>query len=368
MTQQPHAMAAPGAEDCGTTVDLRSDTVTRPTPQMYDRIASAPLGDDGLDGDPTALELESEAARLLGKEAALYVPSATMANLLAILAQAGRQEVVLAEAASHIYVTERGAAALTGSFYQPVDGVDGAMDLGLLAQALAPGRNKLRTGLVCLESSHNNAGGAVLPLSHMQAVFGAAKAAGASVHLDGARLMNAAVALGVPASGITAFADTVSLCLSKGLSAPMGAVLAGPAVTIQRARWHRKLLGGSQRQVGIAAAAGLVAITTMVGRLADDHANARRLAHGIGQLQGLSANLPQTNIVQVDVAASGHDAAWWEAELRKLGVLVRTWGRNRLRCVTHRHTGEPEIDTALKAFGIVAAQGGGVPPDECKTG
>ncbi len=237
-------------------VDLRSDTVTLPTEQMYDRIASAPLGDDGLDGDPTALELEAEAARLLGKEAALYVPSATMANLLAILAQAGRQEVVLAEAASHIYVTERGAAALTGSFYQGIAGVDGAMDLGLLAQALGPGRNKLRTGLVCLETSHNNAGGAVLPLTHMQAVFAVARDAGAAVHLDGARLMNAAVALGVPAAEITAFADTVSLCLSKGLSAPMGAVLAGPADTIQRARWHRKLLGGSQRQVGIAAAAG----------------------------------------------------------------------------------------------------------------
>lgn len=336
------------------TVDLRSDTVTQPTPQMYERIASAPLGDDGLDGDPTALELEAEAARLLGKEAALYAPSATMANLLAILAQAGRQEVVLAEAASHIYVTERGAATLTGSFYQPIAGVDGAMDLGLLTQALEPGRNKLRTGLVCLETSHNNAGGAVLPLGHMQAVFEASKATGAAVHLDGARLMNAAVALGVPASGITAFADTVSLCLSKGLSAPMGAVLAGPADTIGRARWHRKLLGGSQRQVGIAAAAGLVAITTMVGRLADDHATARRLAVGIGQLQGLSANEPQTNIVQVDVSATRLDAAQWEAGLRKLGILVRTWGKNRLRCVTHRHIGEREIDQALEAFKAVA--------------
>lgn len=360
MTQQTSAMATPEAEDRGT-VDLRSDTVTRPTPQMYDRIASASLGDDGLDGDPTALELEAEAARLLGKEAAMYAPSATMANLLAILAQAGRQEVVLAEAASHIYVTERGAGALTGAFYQPIAGVDGAMDLGLLAQALEPGRNKLRTGLVCLETSHNNAGGAVLPLAHMQVVFEAAKGAGATVHLDGARMMNAAVALGVPAAEITAFADTVSLCLSKGLSAPMGAVLAGPASTIQRARWHRKLLGGSQRQVGIAAAAGLVAITTMVGRLADDHACARRLAHGIGRLPGLSVNEPQTNIVQVDVSATGFDAARWEAELRKLGVLVRTWGRNRLRCVTHRHTGEREIDVALDAFRAVAGQGDGTP-------
>lgn len=341
-------------------VDLRSDTVTRPTPAMYERIASAPLGDDGLDGDPTARALEATAASLLGKEAGLYVPSATMANLLAILAQAGRQELVLAEAASHIYVTERGAGALTGSFYEGIAGVDGAMDLDRLADALAPGRYKLRTGVVCLESSHNNAGGAVLPLAHMRAVFEASKRVGASVHLDGARLMNAAVALGVPAADITAFTDTVSLCLSKGLSAPMGAVLAGSAGTIERARSLRKMLGGSQRQVGVVAAAGLVAVTSMVERLADDHAAARRLAQGIRHVRGLAANAPQTNIVQVDVSATGLDAAQWELALRRLGVLVRPWGRQRLRCVTHRHVGEREVDLALEAFAGVA------PKDDAK--
>lgn len=337
------------------TVDLRSDTVTRPTRAMYERMACAPLGDDGLDGDPTAQALESATAALLGKEAALYVPSATMANLLAILAQAGRQELVLAEAASHIYVTERGAATLTGTFYEGIAGVDGAMDLDLLAAALAPGGNRLRAGVVCMESSHNNAGGAVLPLAHMRAVFEAARRAGASVHLDGARLMNAAVALGVPAAEIAAFADTVSLCLSKGLSAPMGAVLAGSAGTMQRARSLRKMLGGSQRQVGIAAAAGLVAVTTMVERLAHDHAAARRLAQGIRGIRGLSANEPQTNIVQVDVSATGLGAAQWESALRPMGVLVRPWGAQRLRCVTHRHTGEREIDLALEAFAAAAA-------------
>jgi len=335
-------------------VDLRSDTVTRPTPQMYESIASAPLGDDGIDGDPTAVTLESATAALLGKEAGLYVPSATMANLLAILAQAQRQELVLAEAASHIYMAERGAAALTGTFYQGIAGIDGAMDLDALHEALAPGRGKLRTGLVCVETSHNNAGGAVLPLAHMQAVFDASKAAGAGVHLDGARLMNAAVALGVPAARIAAHADTVSLCLSKGLSAPMGAVLAGSADTMRRARWLRKLLGGGQRQVGIAAAAGLVAVTSMVERLADDHAAARRLAQAIGHIQGLAANTPQTNIVQVDVTRSGLDAAQWEARLKPLGVLVRTWGKQRLRCVTHRHIGAREIDVAVAAFRSVA--------------
>ncbi len=346
------ATTLPGhGEPC---IDLRSDTVTLPTPQMYERMASAPLGDDGLDRDPTARALEETAAGLLGKAAALYVPSATMANLLAILAHAGRQEVVLAEAASHIYVTERGAAALTGAFYQGIEGVDGAMDLGRLEEALAPGRHKLRTAVVCLETSHNNAGGTVLPPSHMQAVLEAAHRVGAAVHLDGARLMNAAVALGRPAAQIAALVDTVALCLSKGLSAPMGAVLAGPAATIDRARSLRKMLGGCQRQVGIAAAAGLVGLTTMVERLADDHASARRLAAGLAGIPGLAAKAPQTNIVQVEVGASGLDAAQWESTLAAFGVLVRPWGRKRLRCVTHRHLGEREIDLALAAFRSVA--------------
>ena len=341
-------------------VDLRSDTVTQPTQQMYDRIAAAPLGDDGLDGDPTAMELETLAAKLLGKTHALYVPSATMANLLAILAQAQRQELVLAEAASHIYMAERGAAALTGTFYQALPGVRGAMDLDMLEDALRPGPAKLRVGLVCLETSHNNAGGAVPPLAHMRAAFAMARAAGAGVHLDGARLMNAAVALGVPAADIAASADTVSLCLSKGLSAPMGAVLAGPADVIRRCRQLRKMLGGNQRQVGIAAAAGIVAITTMVDRLAEDHGNARRLAQGIAAMDGLATNDPQTNIVQVDVGASGRDAVAWVKALRERGVLVRPWGRTLLRCVTHRHVGAADVGTCLAAFRAVM--------DECLAG
>ncbi|MCZ2495247.1 low specificity L-threonine aldolase [Xylophilus sp. Kf1] len=337
-------------------LDLRSDTVTRPTAPMYQRIASAPLGDDGLDGDPTAVELETLAAGLLGKAQALYVPSATMANLLAILAQAQRQETVLAEAASHIYMAERGAAALTGAFYQPVPGTLGAMDLDLLEDALQPSPARLRVGLVCMETSHNNAGGAVPPLAHLQAAHAMSRRVGAAVHLDGARLMNAAVALGVPPAQIAACTDTVSVCLSKGLSAPMGAVLAGPGDTIRRCRQLRKMLGGNQRQVGIAAAAGIVALTTMVDRLADDHATAGRLAQGVGAIAGLATNAPQTNIVQVDVGASGGDAVAWEKALRGLGVLVRPWGRNRLRCVTHRHVGTADVDTAVQAFGAVAAR------------
>ena len=334
-------------------LDFRSDTVTRPTSQMYESIVTANLGDDGLDGDPTVLELEAVAAETLGKQEALYVPSATMANLLAILAHAQRQELVFAEASSHIYTAERGAAALTGTFYQPIPGKLGVMDLDALHDGLQPSAAKLRVGLVCLETSHNNSGGAVPPLAHMQAAFEMSRDAGAKVHLDGARMMNAAVALGVPPASVAAYADTISVCLSKGLSAPMGAMLAGSNETIRRCRQLRKMLGGNQRQVGIAAAAGLIAITTMVERLSDDHASARRLANGVMLIEGLRANSPQTNIVQVDVSHSGADAQAWVGSLKAQGVQVRAWGKYLLRCVTHRHIGAADVDTALSAFQTV---------------
>jgi threonine aldolase len=334
----------------GAPIDLRSDTVTRPTPQMYEAIADAPLGDDGLDGDPTAVALEDYAAGLLGKEAGVYFPSATMANLAAIMAQAGRQEVVLAHDASHIHEAESGGAALSGVVCQGIAGEDGAMDCNALADALASNRSKLRAALVCLETSHNSAGGAVLPLAHMAEVAALADRAGAFVHVDGARLFNASIALGVPPSGIARHADTVTICLSKGLSAPMGAVLAGPRQTCVRARALRRALGGNQRQVGIAAAAGLVALRTMVERLADDHRRAGLLADGVASAGLLLANRPQTNIVQIDTTATGRTAAQWADALRAAGVLVRPWGRHLLRCVTHRHISDDDIGEAVAAF------------------
>ncbi|WPB58253.1 GntG family PLP-dependent aldolase [Xylophilus sp. GOD-11R] len=337
-------------------IDLRSDTVTLPTEAMYDRIRSAPLGDDGLDGDPTAVELERFTAELLGKPAGLYAPSATMANLLAILAQVPRQDAILLGAASHIYTAERGAATFTGAFYQPIPDPDGALDLAALKATLASTKGNLKPALVCVETSHNNEGGAVASLAHMQAVHQAAQGAGVRVHLDGARLFNAALALGRPAAELCAQADTVSVCLSKGLSAPMGAVLVGPQATIGRARLLRKLIGASQRQVGIAAAAGLEALQSMIDRLADDHATARTLAQGITPVTGLRIRQPQTNIVQVDVAATGMNAREWEAVLRERGVLVRPWGPHLLRCVTHRHIAGDAIRAAIEAFAAVAAR------------
>jgi threonine aldolase len=338
-------------------VDLRSDTVTRPTPEMYERMRVAPIGDDGLDGDPSVRELEAAVAAVLGKEAGLFVPSCTMANLLAILAQSERSQQLVLESNSHIYTSESGSATFTGLFYLGVAGVAGAMDLNGLEQALQTGGHKLRTALVAMETSHNNAAGAVLPLQHMASVHSMASARGVGVHLDGARLFNAATALGVAPAEIARYADTVSLCLSKGLSAPVGAVLTGPRQVIDRARGLRRMLGGSQRQAGIMAAAGLVAIETMGSRLLQDHARARRLSEGLNAVHPqLSATEPQTNIVQVDVASTGSDSAAWLAALETAGVLARPRGKTRMRLVTHRHIEDADIERAIAGFASVAAK------------
>jgi threonine aldolase len=332
-------------------VDLRSDTVTRPTEAMYARMRSAPLGDDGLDADPTARALEETAAAMLGKAAGLFVPSCTMGNLLAILAQVQRSEQVLLEAQAHMLNTERGAATLTGAFLLGIPGTEGAMDLDRLEAALHPSASPLRTAMIALETSHNAAGGTVPAPAHMASVADLARSRGIPVHLDGARLFNAAAHLGVPPADLAGHVDTVSLCLSKGLSAPMGAVLAGDAPVIAAARRLRKMIGGTQRQVGIVAAAGLEAITAMGARLSEDHDRARQLAEGLNALRPrLSANVPQTNIVQVDLAQTGRDSARWVADLEAAGIRTRPLGPARLRLVTHRHITAADIAHALAVF------------------
>lgn len=331
-------------------IDLRSDTVTCPTDEMYTAIVHAVLGDDGLDGDPTARELECVTAELLGKEAGVYLPSATMANLTAIMAQSNRQEIVLAHEDSHIFSAERGGAAITGAFYHGISGEAGAMDLMLLNAALLSNRSKLRTAIVCLESSHNSAGGTVLPLSYMKEVSDMTHRENALVHLDGARLFNAAASIGVPAVEIADYCDTVSVCLSKGLSAPMGAVLVGTKTTISKARELRRALGGNQRQVGIAAAAGLVAIQSMTERLKEDNATAALLSKELSGITPLKINVPQTNIVLIDISETGLNAIEWETLLRNKGVLARPWGNFSLRCVTHRHISPEDILKVVAVF------------------
>jgi len=332
-------------------VDLRSDTVTLPTLSMYGRMQTAVLGDDGLDGDPTVRALEALVARTLGKESALYVPTATMGNLLAVLSQAERRSQVVLEESAHMFVSERGGAVFGGVTYTGIPGVAGAMELESLALALKPSR-ELRTDLVCMETTHGNAGGAVLPLDHMRAVWKASSGAGVRVHLDGARLFNAAVALNVDPAAIACYADTVTLCLSKGLSAPAGAVLAGPSATMASARRLRKMLGGTQRQIGVVAAAGLDALETMTGRLAQDHASASRLSEALrAVLPGaVSVGTPPTNIVFVDLPEAAPDSLAWAEALKERGVLVRPWGPHRIRLVTHRHIDAASVDAAASGF------------------
>lgn len=341
-----------------TPIDLRSDTVTKPTERMLDRMRHAELGDDSRDGDPTVRALEAMAAKRTGKEAGLFVPSGTMGNLVAMLAHTGRGGEIVLEENAHILRSEMGGvAAVAGLCVRTIPGQRGAMDLERLAEAIHPHltHRQLATALICLETTHNAAGGTVLPLKHMQAVHEMARRQSVPVHTDGARLFNAAVALGVDAARIAAHTDTICFCISKGLSAPVGSILCGPAPFIERARAFRRMVGGNMRQAGVLAAAGLVALEEMVERLADDHRTARRLAEGLDRLYPGAIDLTtvQTNMVAVEFRNSGRRAADWVALLKKHDVLTGALGPFGLRLVTHRHIGDDDIDRAVAAFAAV---------------
>jgi threonine aldolase len=344
------------------TIDLRSDTVTMPTDAMLDAMRRARLGDDGREGDPTVGHLEALAAERTGKEAGLFLVSGTMGNLVALLAHTGRGGEVLCEAGSHILRSEMGGiAGLAGLFHRGIAGTRGAMDIEALGEAIAPALlpNRLATALIAMETTHNDAGGAVLPLAHMQAVHALGRAHGIPVHVDGARLFNAAVALGVDAAVIAAHCDSVTFCISKGLSAPVGAVLAGSRAFISRARAYRRMVGGNLRQGGVIAAAGIVALETMVARLADDHAMARRLAEGLHRIDPALVDPArvETNIVQVDTRRSGRPAADLVAALKMRGVMAGLWSKYVIRMVTHRHIDAASIDETVRVFGEAWAAG-----------
>lgn len=336
-------------------IDLRSDTVTRPTPAMRDAMRSAEVGDDGYGDDPTILRLERQSATMLGKEAAMLLPTGTMANLCAVMAQTGRGDAVVLEASAHIYQTEQGGiASLAGVPYRPLPGIRGAIPLPVLEAELdnAPYMIRLRPALLCLETTHNAAGGAVLPLDYLAQAKALADRHGTAVHIDGARVFNAAVALGVPVAEIARHADTITFCLSKGLGAPVGSVLCGPAAVIARARSLRKMLGGTMRQAGVIAAAGLVALDTMVDRLAEDHRRARHLAEGLAVLHPALCDpaAVETNIVYLDLSPSGVPAAAWTHRLREHGILARPYTATRMRLLTHADIDDAEIERALQAF------------------
>jgi threonine aldolase len=326
-------------------VDLRSDTVTRPTPAMRDAMLRAEVGDDVFGDDPTVNALQERVAALLGKEAALFVTSGTQGNLAAVMSHCQRGDEVICGQHSHTYRYEAGGAAVLGSVqpqplaHQP----DGTLALADIEAAIKPADDHFaRTRLLALE---NTIGGKALPLSYMNDAAALARSRGLATHLDGARLFNAAVKLGVPARDIAQPFDSVSVCFSKGLGAPVGSVLAGSRDLVRQAHKWRKMLGGGLRQAGILAAAALYALDHHVERLADDHVLARRLADGLQGIPGLSVEPPHTNMVFAE--AGGPRAAGLVEHLKTRGVL--TTGVYQLRFVTHLDVDAAGIDRAIAA-------------------
>jgi threonine aldolase len=319
-------------------IDLRSDTVTRPTPAMRRAMAEAEVGDDVLDGDPTVRRLEARAAALLGKADARFFPSGTMANQTALWVLTTPGTDVLLDADAHIVQWEMAAAAaISGVQLRPVPAGNGrsvasAADLERAMRPDSP--HAASASLVCVENTHNGAGGVVTPAAELAAIGALARSRGLAVHLDGARLWNAHVATGTPLEEFAGAADTVMLSFSKGLGCPVGATLAGDAATIRRAHVARKRLGGGMRQSGILAAAALHALDAHLERLVEDHANARRLADIVGGVGGASVVPPDTNIVMIDLP-SGVASADVVALARKENVLVTPWNATRVRAVTH---------------------------------
>lgn len=335
-------------------IDLRSDTVTQPTESMLEAMREASLGDDSRDGDATVKRLEALAAQRMGKEAAAFMPSGTMTNLVAVLAHVRRGSEVLLEAGAHILNSELGGiTAVAGAFHKAIPGDRGAMDLGRLTEAIRPAsRQTFGTGLVCMETTHNRAGGAVLPLAHMKAVHELATQHGIPVHTDGARIFNAAIALRTDARALAQHTDSICFCISKGLSAPVGSLLCGSTKFIESARAFRRMLGGNMRQAGPLAAAGIVALETMVERLAEDHATARQLALALHRLDAglIDPAGVETNLVKISLPRHGATAAVWSEDLKRAGVLVSPCDVYALRFVTHRHIGPADVDEAVSRF------------------
>ena len=342
------------------TIDLRSDTVTLPTAAMREAIFNAELGDDVFGEDPTTNRLEKMAAERMGKEAAMMVASGTMGNLVCILTHCRRGEEAILGDQSHTFLYEAGGISAVGGIHphtitnQP-DGTMGLEDI----EAAIRGSNVHfpRSRLICLENTHNRCNGSALTPKYMESVAKLAGNRGLRVHLDGARIFNAAVALGVNVTELTRHADSVSFCLSKGLSSPVGSVICGSDEFIAEARRNRKVLGGGMRQSGIIAAAGIEALEHMVDRLAEDHENARHLAEGITLIPGLSIDLEriQTNIVYFDMSDKQFDAGTFVTELADRGIKILQVGPGRLRAVTHYGISAGDIDLTLEALSEVMA-------------
>ena len=334
------------------TIDLRSDTITHPTPAMRTAMARAEVGDDVFGDDPTVNRLQEMAAERFGKEAALFVASGTMGNLVALLTHCARGEEIIMGHLAHTFLNEQGGTAALGGIHtrtvpnQP----DGTLDLAQVAAAIRGDDDHYPiTRVICLENTQNRCGGTVLDAAYTQAAGDLGRRHGLRLHIDGARIFNAAAALGIDVRELTAPADSVSFCLSKGLAAPVGSIVVGSHAFIARARRNRKVVGGGMRQAGVLAAAGIVALEEMVDRLAEDHANARLLAEGLAQLPGLAVDLKrvQTNIVYFDLLRPDMTPAQLAGALAARGVRLLPAGGPSLRAVTHYQVNRTDIEHAL---------------------
>lgn len=334
-------------------IDFRSDTITKPTPAMRAAMAAAEVGDDVLGDDPTVIRLEELAAERVGKEAGLFVASGTMGNLVSLLAQCGRgDEVIVGDQAHTFYYEQGGMAALGGIQPRTLrNRPDGTLDLDEIVAAIRDAGNLHfpRTRLITVENTHNRCSGTPLTAAYMQALGKVARGHGLRVHLDGARLFNAAVALGVDVKALTADADTLTFCLSKGLAAPVGSVVCGDRAFIAEARRARKVVGGGMRQAGVIAAAGIVALEQMVDRLAEDHANAEALAAGLAELPGIEVDevAVRTNIVYFRITRPDLDAPVLVARLDESGVRMLPLDPRRARAVLNYHVTAADVQTAL---------------------
>ncbi len=333
-------------------IDLRSDTVTLPTPAMRRAMAEAEVGDDQYGEDPTVNRLEALTAERLGKEAACYVSSGTMGNLIAILTHCGRGDEVILGDESHIFWYESGGAATLGGlpFNKLRTDRFGMLDPREVADAIrAPRPGYPRTGVVCLENTHNRCGGAVLRPEQLRQIADVAHERGVPVHVDGARIFNAAAALGLPVAEVVAPVDSVQFCFSKGLAAPVGSIVVGSRDFIQGVRANRKLVGGAMRQAGVIAAAAIVSLTEMTERLPEDHARARRLAEGLAQIDGIHVDLEttQSNIVIFRPAADRITSEEFIAGMAEDGVKISNYGLRGLRMVTHYQITDEDVEKAL---------------------
>ncbi len=340
-------------------IDLRSDTVTKPTPEMRKVMAEAEVGDDVFGEDPSVNALQEKVAATLGKQAAIFVPTGTMANQVAIKSHTQPGDEVIIEASSHSYNFEAGAGgAISGVQFFLLRGVRGILEAAQIEEAIRSDNHHLPVSkLICLENTHNYGGGTIYPIEKMRDIYRLAKSNSLMVHLDGARLWNASAATGIKPGEYARCADSVSVCLSKGLGAPVGSLVSGSRSFIDRVHRFRKMFGGGMRQAGIIASAGIYALDHHLDRLKEDHENAKRLANGLKEIRGILINPDQveTNILFFDVDRTRKTAGEVAEAMKKERVLIYATGKTRIRLVTHLDVNREDIEIALKAFQRVLA-------------